>query len=126
MKFAQIDFVRVGEISWDVDRDQKYTIECEEEEYIDKWKDGCWFEMHTSSCKGLDGQRKSGVCIGSLMCENKSCPKLLTEGIPNMNEFTKDSNVDVCKSCSYFFPRASCGVLKLVEYDRETKVMTYL
>ena len=30
------------------------------------------------------------------MCENKSCPKLLTEGIPNMNEFTKDSNIDVC------------------------------
>ena len=37
------------------------------------------------------------------MCENKSCPKLLTEGIPSTNEFTKDSNVDVCKSCGYLF-----------------------
>ena len=126
MKFAQMDSVRVEEIPWDVNRDQKYTIECEEEEYIDKLKDECWFKMHTSSCKGLDGQRKSGVCIGSLMCENKSCPKLLTEGIPNTNEFTKDSNVDVCKSCSYFVPRAPCGVLKLVEYDRDTKMMTVI
>ena len=82
--------------------------------------------MHTSSHKGLDGRRKSGVCIGSLMCENKSCPKLLTEGFPNTNEFTKDSNVDVCKSCGYFVPRAPCGVLKLVEYDRDTKMMTVI
>ena len=55
VKFAQMDSVRVEEIPWDVDRDQKYTIECEEEEYIDKLKDGRWFKMHTSSRKGLDG-----------------------------------------------------------------------
>ena len=55
VKFAQMDSVHVDEIPWDVDRDQKYTIECEEDEYIDKSKDGCWFKMHTSSCKGLDG-----------------------------------------------------------------------
>ena len=126
VKFAQMDSVRVEEIPWDVDRDQKYTIECEEEEYIDKSKDGPWFEMHTSSRKGLDGRRKSGVCIGSLMCENKSCPKLLTEGIPNTNEFTKDSNIDVCKSCGYFVPHAPCGVLKLVEYDHDMKMMTVI
>ena len=55
MKFAQMDSVHVEEIPWDVDRDQKYTIECEEDEYIDKSKDGHWFDMHTSSRKGLDG-----------------------------------------------------------------------
>ena len=60
------------------------------------------------------------------MCENKSCPKLLTEGIPNTNEFTKDSNIDVCKSYGYFVPRAPCGVLKLVEYDRDKKMMTVI
>ena len=52
VKFPQMDSVRVEEIPWDVDRDQKYTIECEQEEYIDKSKDGRWFEMHTSSRKG--------------------------------------------------------------------------
>ena len=55
VKFAQMNSVCVEEIPWDVDRDQKYTIECEEDEYIDKSKDGRWFEMHTSSHKGLDG-----------------------------------------------------------------------
>ena len=50
-----MDSVCVEEIPWDVDRDQKYTIECEEEEYINKSKDGRWFKMHTSSHKGLDG-----------------------------------------------------------------------
>ena len=38
VKFAQMDSVHVEEIPWDVDREQKYTIECEEEEYIDKSK----------------------------------------------------------------------------------------
>ena len=45
-----------------------------EEDYIDKAKDGCWFEMHTSSRKGLVGKRKVGTCEGSLMCENMNCP----------------------------------------------------
>ena len=32
----------------------------------------------------------------------------------------------MCKSCGYFVPRAPCGALKLVEYDRDTKVMTVI
>ena len=40
MKFAQMDSVLVDEIPWDVNRDQKYRIECEREDYIDKAKDG--------------------------------------------------------------------------------------
>ena len=126
VKFAQMDSVLVDEIPWDVDRDQKYRIECEEEDYINKAKDGRWFEMHTSSRKGLVGKRKVGTCQGSLMCENMKCPKLLSEGIPNMYEFTKDSSVDVCKCCGYYVYRAYCGALKVIEYDRETSMMTIL
>ena len=39
VKFVQMDSVLVDEIPWDVNRDQKYQIECEEEDYIDKAKD---------------------------------------------------------------------------------------
>ena len=67
MKFAQMDSVLVDKIPWDVNRDQKYRIECEEEDYIDKAKDGHWFEMHTSSRKGLVEKRKAGTCQGSLV-----------------------------------------------------------
>ena len=126
VKFAQMDSVLVEEIPWDVDRDQKYRIECEEDEFIDKAKDGRWFDMHTSSRKGLIGKRKAGTCQGSLMCENNTCPKLLSEGIPNTNEFTKDSGVDVCKCCGYFVYRQYCGVLKVIEFDREANMMTIL
>ena len=80
--------------------------------------------MHTSSRKGLDGHRKMGVCTGSLMCENNTCLKLLTEGVCNTNEFSRDSGAHVCKSCGYFAARAHCGVKKLIEYDRSTKLMT--
>ena len=126
VKFAQMDSVLVEEIPWDVDRDQKYRIECEEEEFIDKAKDGRWFDMHTSSRKGLIGKRKAGSCQGSLMCENNTCPKLLSEGIPNTNEFSKDSGVDVCKCCGYYVYRAYCGVKKIIEYDREANMMTVI
>ena len=118
--------VLVDEIPWDVNRDQKYQIECEEEDYINKAKDGRWFKMHTSSRKGLVGKRKAGTCQGSLMCENMNCPKLLSEGIPDTNEFTKDGSVDVCKCCGYYVYRAYCGALKVIEYDRETSMMTIL
>ena len=126
MKFVQMDSVLVDEIPWDVDRDQKYRIECDKEDYINKAKDGRWFEMHTSSRKGLVGKRKVGTCQGSLMCENMNCPKLLSEGIPNTNEFTKDSSVDVCKCCGYYVYRAYCSALKVIEYDCETSMMTIL
>ena len=121
-----MDSVHIEEIPWDVDGNQKYTIACEEGEYIDKYKDSRWFEMHTSSRKGLDGHRKMGVCTGSLMCENNTCPKLLTEGICNTNEFSRDSGAHVCKSCGYFAARAHCGVKKLIEYDQSTKLMTII
>ena len=126
MKFMQMDSVLVDEIPWDVNRDQKYWIECDEEDYIDKSKDGCWFEMHTSSRKGLVGKRKAGVCQASLMCENPNCLKLLSEGIPNTNEFTKDSNVDFCKCCGYFVYHAYCSAIKVIEYDHETNTMQIL
>ena len=121
-----MDSVHIAEIPWDVDGNQKYMIACEEGEYIDKYKDDQWFEMHTSSKKGLDGHRKMGVCIGSLMCENNTCPKLLTEGICNTNEFSRDSGAHVCKSCGYFAARAHCGAKKLIEYDRSMKLMAII
>ena len=119
VKFAQVDSVLVDEIPWDVDRDQKYRIECDKEDYIDKAKDGRWFKMHTSSRKGLVGKRKARACQGSLMCKNPNCPKLLSEGIPNTNEFTKDSNVDICKCCGYFVYHAYCGAIKVIEYETQ-------
>ena len=108
--FALMDSVHIEEIPWDVDGNQKYMIACEEGEYIDKYKDGRWFEMHTSSRKGLDGHWKMGVCIGSLMCKNNTCLKLLTEGVCNTNEFSRVSGAHVCKSCGYFAAQAHCGV----------------
>ena len=38
--FALMDLVHVEEIPWDVDGNQKYTIACEEGEYVNKYKDG--------------------------------------------------------------------------------------
>ena len=97
-----MDSVHIEEIPWDVMVIRSIRFACKEGEYIDKYKDGRWFEMHTSSRKGLDGHRKMGVCIGSLMCKNNTCLKLLTEGVCNTNEFSRDSGADVCKSCGYF------------------------
>ena len=52
---------------------QKNTIACED--YIHKYKDGHWLDMH------LNGHRKRRACIPPFICEYSSCPELLMEGI---------------------------------------------
>ena len=81
-------------------------------------------EIHLTP--NTEGKRKAGTRQGSLMCENNTCPKLLSEGIPNTNEFTKDSGVDMCKCCSYFVYRVYCRVVKVIEFDCEANMMTII
>ena len=80
--------------------------------------------MNTSGRKGFKGKRKTGVCNGSMMCENTSCTKLLTTGVCNTNEFTFDSGAYVCKCCGYYGVVENCGCKKIIEYDEDKKLLS--
>ena len=87
-KFDGVEKEMVNSVPWNVDGTHWYEIHVEADEWLDHCKDGRWFRMNTSGRKGFKGKRKTGVCNGSMMCENTSCTKLLTTGVCNTNEFT--------------------------------------
>ena len=123
-EFDGIEKEMVDSVPWNVDGTHWYEIQCEADEWLDRCKDGRWFRMNTSARKGFKGKRKTGVCNGSMMCENTSCTKLLTTGVCNTNEFTFDSGAYVCKCCGYYSVLENCGCKKIMEYDEDKKVLT--
>ena len=123
-EFDGVETEMVDSVPWNVDGTHWYEIQCEANEWLDCCKDGRWFRMNTSGRKGFKGKRKTGVCNGSMMCENTSCTKLLTTGVCNTNEFTFDSGAYVCKCCGYYGVIENCGCKKIIEYDEEKKLLS--
>ena len=123
-EFDGVEKEMVDSVPWNVDGTHWYEIQCEANEWVDRCKDGRWFRMNTSGKKGFKVKRKTGVCKGSMMCENTSCTKLLTTGVCNTNEFTFESGAYVCKCCGYYGVSENCGCKKITEYDDDKKVLT--
>ena len=123
-EFDGVEKEMVNSVPWNVDGTHWYEIQCEADEWLDHCKDGRWFRMNTSGRKGFKGKRKTGVCNGSMMCENTSCTKLLTMGVCNTNEFTFDSGAYVCKCCGYYGVVENCGCKKIIEYDEDKKLLS--
>ena len=114
----------VDAIPWDVDGDHIFQIFCEEDEYIDKYRDGRWYKMNTTHIKGFNGHRKTGECEGSILCMNLRCSKLQTEGVVNCVDFRKEIGCQVCRCCRFFAVQKYCGCTKMVEYNNDTKELT--
>ena len=75
-------------VPWYIDGTEFITINCTESQWVDRSKDGRWWKINTSTRKGLNGVWWIGHCKGSIMCENRQCSKLLSEGVVNTNEFS--------------------------------------
>ena len=114
-KVLGMDAEMVDSIPWDIDGDHKFTLFSEENQWIDKIKDGRWFKMNTSKLKTLNGYRKTGKCSGSIICQNLGCSKLQTEGVLNSNpsDFCKEYGCHVCKCCGYYAVEIHCGCKKI-------------
>ena len=116
----------VDEVPWDINGDCVYKIKCTEENWIQKYEDGCWFQLCYSTRNGLRGHRKTGKCFGSFICQRSECPKLTTEDILNTVDFhqiAKDSYI--CACCGHPAQRLYCGAIKAVEFHRSTETLTY-
>ena len=100
MKFQTIIPQQVDLIPWDIDGDKVYHVKCEEKDYIEKYADGQWFVLHNSLNQGLNGHRKTGLCVGSLICEHADCSKLAMDGVVNTIDFKyKGKDLWECGSC---------------------------
>ena len=125
-KVLGMDAEMVDSIPWDIDGNHKFTLFSEENQWIDKVKDGRWFKMNTSKLKTLNGYRKTGKCTGSIICQNLGCSKLQTEGVLNSNpsDFRKEYGCHVCKCCGYYAVQIHCGCKKTADYNLDTKEIT--
>ena len=113
-------------IPWDIDGDKVYHVKCGEKDYIEKYATGWWFVLHNSSNQGLNGHRKTGLCVGSLICECADCSKLATDGVVNTTDFKcKGKDLWECGSCGYSVKKIFCGCRKTIEYDRDKKLLIY-
>ena len=126
MKFQTIIPEQVDLIPWDIDGDKVYHVKCEEKDYIEQYADGWWFVLHNSSQQGLNGHRKMGLCLGSLICEHPDCSKLATDGVVNTIDFKcKGEDLWECRSCGYSVKKIFCGCQKTIEYHRDKKLLIY-
>ena len=71
----------VAEIPYDIDGTRWYMIDVPEEDaFFAKYRDGRFFQLHTSRRKGFNGVRRLGKCRGNFVCENTSCPYFTENG----------------------------------------------
>ena len=63
----------VAEIPYDIDGTRWYMIDVPEEDaFFAKYRDGRFFQLHTSRRKGFNGVRRLGKCRGNFVCDNTS------------------------------------------------------
>ena len=116
----------VDEIPWDINGNVIYKVKCKESDYIDTYQDGRWFSLNNSSNNRLNGFRKTGKCLGSLICARATCTKITSEGVVNTIDFKREGEgVFSCGSCGYPVKRTYCGAIKRVEYNKDTGYLTY-
>ena len=94
-----------------------------EDAFYSKYKDGRYFEMHSSSRKGFKGVRRLGRCRGSFKCNNKSCPLFLATEKENKHQFTTIGKNRFCYSCNCIVYRTACSAVKLVEYSMQGRLL---
>ena len=125
-RFSGITPKEVDSIPWDIDGDHIYHVKCTEEDYIEQYQDGRWFNLKNSMRTGLNGYRKTGCCEGSCICQCADCPKLTTDGVVNTIDFKKKgNNMWEYGPCGYNVEQFYCGCRKDIEYDIDRQLLIY-
>ena len=123
--FDDCSMTQFDKIPWDIDGKNIYKIVSDKDFWIDEAHDGRWWKLSTSSRKGLKGERKFGKCVGSYICSNFQCSKLLAEGVTNKIDFKWEKGEGyTCISCGYYAKREYCRDLMAMEYDETTSILT--
>ena len=123
--FENVPIQKVDAIPWEIDGNCIYQLKCNEDEFIDKQRDGRWWKMSESGRVDLNGRRKTGTCQGSFICNNKNCTKVTTESVINTIDFKQERGGGYsCNSCGYYAIRQACGRKRAVELDKDTGLMT--
>ena len=114
----------VREVPHDVDGLKYYIIDVPEEEpFCTKYRDGRYFELHSSTRKGFRGVRRVGKCRGNYICTNTSCAYLLETKKNNQHQFTTIGKNKFCFVCNSIVYRKPCPALKLIEFNMTQRML---
>ena len=114
----------VAEIPYDIDGTRWYMTDVPEEDaFFAKYRDGRFFQLHTSRRKGFNGVRRLGKCRGNFVCENTSCPYFTENGSKNQHQFTTIGSNKFCYSCKSLAFRTPCPATKLVEFYHNERLL---
>ena len=114
----------VAEIPYDIDGTRWYMIDVPEEDaFFAKYRDGRFFQLHTSRRKGFNGVRRLGKCRGNFVCDNTSCPYFTENGSKNQHQFTTIGSKKFCYSCKSLAFRTPCPATKLVEFYHNERLL---
>ena len=114
----------VREVPHDVDGLKYYIIDVPEEEpFCTKYRDGRYFELHSSTRKGFRGVRRVGKCRGNYICTNTSCAYLLETKKNNQHQFTTIGKNKFCFVCNSIVYRKPCPALKLIEFNMAQRML---
>ena len=122
--YGDMDPEVVEYLPHDINGDKIYRMECQPHEWIDRQKDGLWWEMHTMKWNGFFGKRKVGQCMGQYICANPHFPGVRAGWEENNSNFKViGQRQHICKSCGMFHIKQHCGVEKLTEYSTSSEVL---
>ena len=107
----------VSEIPHDINGLKYYIVDVPEEDpFCTKYREGRYFELHSSSRKGFRGVRRVGKCRGSYMCKNTECAYYIETKKNNEHQFTTIGKNKFCYICNSIVYRKPCGTMKLIEF----------
>ena len=95
----------------------------EDDIFFTKYRDGRYFELHTSRRKGFNGVRRLGRCRGNYECTNTECAYFLENNKTNKHQFTTIGKNKFCYTCNSICFRVPCPAMKLVEFHHQMRVL---
>ena len=114
----------VSEISYNIDGLKYFMIDVPEDDiFFTKYRDGRYFELHTSRRKGFNGVRRLSRCRGYYECTNTECAYFLENNSSNKHQFTTIGKNKFCYTCNSIYFRVPCLALELVEFHHKMRVL---
>ena len=115
----------VEDLPHDIDDIMIYKMKCLPREWVQKTWDLRYFRMYSLRRKGLIGTRKVGRCIGKLYCPFDNCHfKLSTGRKRNTSDLQNVDGHEICCSCGQVANREWSGGTKMIDYCRESEILT--
>ena len=112
-----------------IDGQALYKVQTTHTTWQSQTSDKRYFLMQISSQSNYSGIREGGVCQGSWICPNITCPFKQTsfKSQPNRINFWSvrgNRSVKMCQICDTIRIHEGCGAWKLLEYSKIDNITT--